>query len=143
MNKQELTERIDRETFVYTFMEPETEDDITVEFKKGFNCACDNIKLLVEQKLDKPKKVVVSKFVADWIDKHKYSVDIIDLFSCFEYTSDLDKDEFIADKWEYSRELYDWLNDDADTLYKLCDALRYGYEVEKETLYFVKLLLVE
>ncbi|MDK4353543.1 DUF1642 domain-containing protein, partial [Enterococcus thailandicus] len=34
---------------------------------------------------------------------------------------------------------YNWLAKDSDTLYILCDALRYGYEVEKEPLYYVKI----
>lgn len=64
MNKQELIERIDSKMFAYPSIEPETEDDTTVEFKKGFNCACENIKRLADQKLDEPEKVVVPKFVA-------------------------------------------------------------------------------
>ncbi|PQB74408.1 hypothetical protein CUN23_05675, partial [Enterococcus faecalis] len=50
-----------------------------------------------------------------------------------------DSDGFIAEKWDYSGEFYDWLSDNADTLFTLCDAIRYGYEVEKEQLYYVKL----
>ncbi|EOB3277371.1 DUF1642 domain-containing protein [Enterococcus faecalis] len=87
--------------------------------------------------LDEPKKVVVPKFVAEWLDKHKYSTNIIDLFSNVEYATD--SDGFIAGKWEYRGEFYDWLSDNADTLFTLCDAVRYGYEVEKEQLYYVKL----
>ncbi|MEM5063030.1 DUF1642 domain-containing protein [Enterococcus faecalis] len=89
------------------------------------------------KQLDEPKKVVVPKFVADWLDKHKYSTNIIDLFSNVEYATD--SDGFIAEKWEYRGEFYDWLSDNADTLFTLCDAVRYGYEVEKEQLYYVKL----
>ncbi|MDM3965207.1 DUF1642 domain-containing protein [Enterococcus faecalis] len=85
--------------------------------------------------LDEPKKVVVPKFVAEWLDQHKYSTDIIDLFLSVEYATG--SDGFIAEKWEYRGEFYDWLSDNADTLFTLCDAIRYGYEVEKEQLYYV------
>uniref|UniRef100_UPI001CCFE014 DUF1642 domain-containing protein n=1 Tax=Enterococcus faecalis TaxID=1351 RepID=UPI001CCFE014 len=33
-------------------------------------------------------------------------------------------------------EFYDWLNNSADVQFTLCDAMRYGYEVEKEQLYW-------
>ena len=87
------------------------------------------------KQLDEPKKVVVPKFVADWLDKHKYSTNIIDLFSNVEYATD--SDGFIAEKWDYSGEFYDWLNNTADVQFTLCDAMRYGYEVKKEQLYYV------
>ncbi|EKZ0181031.1 DUF1642 domain-containing protein [Enterococcus faecalis] len=89
------------------------------------------------KQLDEPKKVVVPQFVAEWLDKHKYSTDIIDLFLSVEYATD--SDGFIAEKWDYSGEFYDWLNNSADVQFTLCDAMRYGYEVEKEQLYYVKL----
>ncbi|MGZ7305223.1 DUF1642 domain-containing protein, partial [Streptococcus pyogenes] len=41
--------------------------------------------------------------------------------------------------WDYSGEFYDWLNNSADVQFTLCDAMRYGYEVEKEQLYYVLL----
>lgn len=89
------------------------------------------------KQLDEPKKVVVPQFVVEWLDKHKYSTDIIDLFLSVEYATD--SDGFIAEKWDYSGEFYDWLNNSADVQFTLCDAMRYGYEVEKEQLYYVKL----
>ena len=72
------------------------------------------------------EKVVVPKFVAEWLDKHKYSTDIIDLFLSVEYATD--SDGFISEKWDYSGEFYDWLNNSADVQFTLCDAMRYGYE---------------
>ncbi|MFB8598842.1 DUF1642 domain-containing protein, partial [Enterococcus faecalis] len=47
-------------------------------------------------------------------------------------------DGFVAEKWDYSGEFYDWLSNSADIQFTLCDAMRYGYEVEKEQLYYVK-----
>lgn len=123
MNKQELIETLEnRKTKGLHIGE--------VGFNSGLNTAID----LVKQQ-DEPEKVVVPKFVADWLDKHKYSTDIIDLFLSVEYATD--SDGFIAEKWDYSGEFYDWLNNSADVQFTLCDAMRYGYEVEKEQLYYV------
>ncbi|HFD8360384.1 TPA: DUF1642 domain-containing protein, partial [Enterococcus faecalis] len=72
------------------------------------------------KQLDEPIKVVVPKFVAEWLDKHKYSTDIIDLFLSVEYATD--SDGFISEKWDYSGEFYDWLNNSADVQFTLCDA---------------------
>ncbi|RTK90706.1 DUF1642 domain-containing protein, partial [Enterococcus faecalis] len=46
-------------------------------------------------------------------------------------------DGFVAEKWDYSGEFYDWLSNSADIQFTLCDAMRYGYEVEKEQFYYV------
>ncbi|EJR1551017.1 DUF1642 domain-containing protein [Enterococcus faecalis] len=124
MNKQELIEELE-------CLEVSTD---SLDYLKGADYANERAINLTKQ-LDEPIKVVVPKFVAEWLDKHKYSTDIIDLFLSVEYATD--SDGFIAEKWEYSGEFYDWLSDNADTLFTLCDAVRYGYEVEKEQLYYV------
>lgn len=124
MNKQELIEELE-------CIEVSTD---SLDYLKGADYANERAINLTKQ-LDEPIKVVVPKFVAEWLDKHKYSTDIIDLFLSVEYATD--SDGFIAEKWEYSGEFYDWLSDNADTLFTLCDAVRYGYEVEKEQLYYV------
>lgn len=126
MNKQELIEELE-------CLEVST---CNLDYLTGANYAVEKAISLAKQ-LDEPKKVVVPKFVAKWLDEHKYSTDIIDLFLSVEYATD--SDGFIAENWIYSGEFYDWLVDDADTLFTLCDAIRYGYEVEKEPLYYVKL----
>ncbi|EGO2614357.1 DUF1642 domain-containing protein [Enterococcus faecalis] len=126
MNKQELIEELE-------CIEVSTD---SLDYLKGADYANERAINLTKQ-LDEPIKVVVPKFVAEWLDKHKYSTDIIDLFLSVEYATD--SDGFIAEKWDYSGEFYDWLSDNADTLFTLCDAIRYGYEVEKEQLYYVKL----
>ncbi|MGH2180019.1 DUF1642 domain-containing protein, partial [Enterococcus faecalis] len=61
---------------------------------------------------------------------------IIDLFLSVEYATD--SDGVVAEKWDYSREFYDWLSNSADIQFTLSDAMRYGYEVKKEPLYAVK-----
>ncbi|EJW9248670.1 DUF1642 domain-containing protein [Enterococcus faecalis] len=130
MNKQELIDEL-----IYE-LENVSSKSINKDFEDGYNGGIRHaLELVKEKKLDEPKKVVVPKFVAEWLDKHKYSTDIIDLFLSVEYATD--SDGFIAEKWDYSGEFYDWLSDNADTLFTLCDAIRYGYEVEKEQLYYV------
>lgn len=119
MDKQELIEEL-------KCLEVKTG---SLDYLKGANYATERAISLAKQ-LDEPKKVVVPKFVAEWLDKHKYSTDIIDLFLSVEYATD--SDGFIAEKWDYSGEFYDWLNNSADVQFTLCDAMRYGYEVEKE-----------
>ncbi|UYY05837.1 DUF1642 domain-containing protein [Enterococcus faecalis] len=124
MNKQELIEELE-------CLEVSTD---SVDYLKGADYANERAINLAKQ-LDEPIKVVVPKFVAEWLDKHKYSTDIIDLFLSVEYATD--SDGFISEKWDYSGEFYDWLNNSADVQFTLCDAMRYGYEVEKEQLYKV------
>lgn len=87
--------------------------------------------------LDEPQKQVVPKCAEEWLEGHCAASDVINLF--IEVTCATDSDGFISDKWRWSGEFYDWLVEDSDTLYILCDALRYGYEVEKEQLYYVLL----
>lgn len=97
---------------------------------------------LTKEKLDSyglviSNKVAIPQFVADWIEKHKYSNDLIDLYSSIEYATD--SDGFIEDKWQHSGEFYDWLSDDTDNIYLMVDAMRFGYTVKKEQLYYMKL----
>ncbi|HIC7144078.1 TPA: DUF1642 domain-containing protein [Enterococcus faecalis] len=125
MNKQELIEELE-------CIEVSTD---SLDYLKGADYANERAINLAKQ-LDEPIKVVVPKFVAEWLDKHKYSTDIIDLFLSVEYATD--SDGFVAEKWDYSGEFYDWLSNSADIQFTLCDAMRYGYEVEKEQLYYVK-----
>ncbi|CAM2994535.1 DUF3850 domain-containing protein [Enterococcus faecalis] len=128
MNKQELIEELE-------CIEVSTD---SLDCLKGADYANERAIKLAKQ-LDEPIKVVVPKFVAEWLDKHKYSTDIIDLFLSVEYATD--SDGFIAEKWDYSGEFYDWLNNSADVQFTLCDAMRYGYEVEKEpTIHELKIL---
>lgn len=90
-----------------------------------------------DKELTEIKKVVIPKFVAEWLAINKLSSDLIQLYEEVEYATD--SDGFIEGKWDYSGELYDWIVGDTDNIYKLSDALRYGYEIEKEKLYYVEL----
>ena len=76
---------------------------------------------LIEQ-LDEPQKTVVPQFVADWIETCKEN-NIISLSGAFEYA----KEE--VDTW-----LSDWKNQEI-----FASAWIFGYEVEKEKRYLVKM----
>ena len=78
--------------------------------------------------LDEPQKPVVPQFVADWYEKHK--------------------DDLEYDIWEYilhwgkqqKSEFYEWMNHaNNKPLQTLVNMHQFGYEVEKEPKYIVKL----
>ena len=83
-----------------------------------------------------PQKPVVPKCAEQWIEGHCAPSDVVNLF--IEVTCATDSDGFIDSKWRWSTDFYEWLANDADTLYILCDALRYGYEVEEEPKWVLK-----
>ncbi|MFS7259439.1 hypothetical protein CKN82_11255 [Carnobacterium divergens] len=108
----------------------------------GYEAGIDFVKALIEEadqqldeKMTEIKKEVIPMFVADWLAANKLSSDLIQLYEEIEYATD--SDGFIKEKWSYSGEFYDWLVDDSDNIYKLSDALRYGYDAEKEKLYYL------
>lgn len=80
--------------------------------------------ILELQGLEKSQKPVVPQFVADWLSNLKSG-----LFG-LNYDS-------------VSSEIYDWVYDTEDNLGKLHLAFVYGYEVEKEKRYFVKITAAE
>lgn len=78
--------------------------------------------------IDEPQKVVVPQFVADWYEKHK--------------------DDLEYDIWEYilhwgkqqKSEFYEWMNNANNKPFQtLANMHQFGYEVEKEKRYIVKL----
>ena len=81
--------------------------------------------------LDEPEKPVIPQFVADWIDAH----DLHGNNPLREYR-DLEND--FNEGWtdEKDAAVYHWVNKNP---YAFIDALRYGYEVEKEKLYYLRL----
>lgn len=95
-----------------------------------------NVALEFAKELDEPGKVIVPACAEPWLEKAQYSSDVISLFSEVEYATD--SDGFIEEKWDWSGEFYDWLANDSDTIFILSDALRYGYEVENEPEWVVK-----
>ena len=84
------------------------------------------------KQLDEPQKVVVPKFVADWYEKHK--------------------DDLEYDIWEYilhwgkqqKSEFYEWMNHANNKPFQtLANMHQFGYEVEEEKRYLVKVKGVE
>lgn len=126
MNKQEGIKELESLKMIGT-------DARTTCYNKGINAG-----ITIMEKLDEPQKPVVPTCAKPWLKQAQYSSDVIDLFSEVEYATD--SDGFISKHWRWSPEFYDWLSEDTDTLYLLCDALRYGYKVEKEPLYEVVFL---
>lgn len=80
--------------------------------------------ILELQGLEKSQKPVVPQFVADWLSNLKSG-----LFG-LNYDS-------------VSSEIYDWVYDTEDNLGKLHLAFVYGYEVEKEKRYYIRLKNVD
>ncbi|HFC9359312.1 DUF1642 domain-containing protein [Enterococcus hirae] len=82
------------------------------------------------KQLDEPQKPVVPKFVADWFEDNKDALDL----AIFMAIRELDDEE-----WPHKTDFENWLdvakNKPIETLIRMKD----GYEVEKESLYRVKL----
>lgn len=119
MNKQELIETLEE---IKANIDRNAEISDYTDFSRGKKDAYNNAIGLAKQ-LDEPKKVVVPKFVAEWIEYAKKKGDsLIDSFNPW----DLYGAEYIdATRWiDNNQETYAlaWVN---------------GYEVEKQQLYYV------
>ena len=75
-------------------------------------------------KLDEPEKVVIPQFVAEYVDLAKSDVTLMRVLEIANRRSELPK-------WKKE---YDWISANAETFAR---AWLYGYEVEKEKLYYV------
>ncbi|RBS29892.1 hypothetical protein EB14_02609 [Enterococcus faecium] len=84
----------------------------------------------MNKQIEEPQKPVVPKFVADWIELCKEKADLI---SC------------LSGSYEYGVNQYKRITEDEDWLFEadhqelVARAWLYGYEVEKEPLYRVKI----
>lgn len=79
------------------------------------------------KQLDEPKKVKVPQFVADWYEKHKDNLE----YDIWEYILHLGKQQ--------KSEFYEWMNHAINKpLQTLANMHQFGYEVEKEPKYTVK-----
>lgn len=88
------------------------------------------IKSVIEnlKQLDEPQKVVVPQFVANWYEKHKYNFE----FSIWDYVYMFDRQEETSFK--------KWFNEPKSEPFKtLVNMHQFGYEVEKEKRYLVKI----
>ncbi|HJA91319.1 MAG TPA: DUF1642 domain-containing protein [Candidatus Jeotgalibaca merdavium] len=95
------------------------------------NIMFDDISNLIDE-LDEPQKPVVPQFVADYIEYYKGTG--ITLGTWFNFVNE-DEFERKTEEWIYSGSYEENLKRE----YLLIDAIRYGYEVEKEKRYYVKI----
>ena len=111
MNKQELIESI---------------ENLTKLYRERKYVAIDDVLNLVN-KLDEPKKVKVPQFVAEWYKKHKNNLDY-EIWDYFRKWSSQEQDDF-----------YNWVNRSKESIVTLSNMHQFGYEVEEEPKYIVKL----
>ncbi|WP_430606278.1 DUF1642 domain-containing protein [Enterococcus sp. DIV0180] len=133
MNKQELIDEIKR---IHASAIGRSHVSTHPLYSDGVADTCSDVIKLLEQ-LDEPQNPVVPNCAEQFLKIAQSSNDVIQLFDSIIYATD--SDGLILEKWGWSVDFYNWLDKDSDTLYILCDALRYGYEVEKEPLYTVEL----
>lgn len=113
MNKQELIEKIEALPDNIGLIRPHIDKKVVLG--------------LVRQ-LDEPQKVVVPKFVADWYEKHKDNLE----YNIWEYILHWGKQQ--------KSEFYEWMNRANNKPFQtLANMHQFGYEVEKEKRYLVKL----
>ena len=116
MNKQELIEEF-KKIGIYRL------NIFGTEIKAiPTECAIDLIK-----QLDEPEKVKVPQFVAEWYEKHKKDFD-------FELWDVIFRNGQ-GEKTEISR----WINNTKDALIILANMHQFGYEVEEEKRYYIRL----
>ena len=115
MNKQELIERIECLKNVFGNKNEYVKIDMVVE--------------LISE-LDEPKKVVVPQFVADWYEEYKDDFE----FNIWDWVAYSDESEKLENK-----EFNSWINDsEGNPIQTLVNMHQFGYEVEKEKRYLVK-----
>ena len=113
MNKKELFEAVIELPVDYSGSRPKVDKLTTLEL----------IKLL-----DEPQKPVVPQFVADWYEKHKYYLEY-DIWEYILHWGEQRKSEF-----------YEWMNCANNKPFQtLANMHQFGYEVEKEPKYTVKI----
>lgn len=116
MNKQELIEKIRDLDKIYG----------TSRFYVDVNSVLELVELL-----DEPQKPVVPQFVADWYKNHKDGLE----YGIWEYLVNWNKQQ--------NSEFYEWMNHaDNKPLQTLANMHQFGYEVEKEPRYTVKIKTV-
>lgn len=82
------------------------------------------------KQLDEPQKPVVLQFVADWYEEHKDDFE----YNLWDWVSSKDEPEKIHSEFAF------WVNDaENNPIQTLVNMHQFGYEVEKEKRYLVKL----
>lgn len=88
---------------------------------------------LIKQ-LDEPEKIKVPQFVADWYEEHKDEFE----YNVWDWLSSKSESGKIDSKFAF------WLNDvDNTPIQTLVNMHQFGYEVEEEKKYFVKIKAVD
>ncbi|EAW7133871.1 DUF1642 domain-containing protein [Listeria monocytogenes] len=85
--------------------------------------------LLIEKYTKETNRLVVPQFVADWYEKHKCELE----YRIWEYIYDWDDQDRESD-------FYDFMNYGHNRAIETLINMQNGYEVEKEQLYYVKLV---
>ena len=123
MNKQELIDKLKRHLTVMSEVE-------VSEYDKGYKYATKQHLAMIAE-LDEPEKPVVPQFVADWYEENK------DYFEWNLYNLCV---QFNFDESELNSDVAEWFghskNKPFETLVKM---KLYGYEIEKEKLYYVNI----
>lgn len=133
MNKQELTEMVKNaeaaaQTEINLIRRYKDEDS---DYQRGRRNAYSDVATWIKD-LDKVQKVVVKKFVAEWFEEHKNSLNdsLWDLtIQTNENSQNKDKKLTDFEKWFI----------DFGYSYEYLIRMKNGYEVEKEQLYQVKI----
>ena len=116
MNKKELIEGIKKLPFSYIWDEPYLNKEVVLE--------------AVEQ-LDEPQKVTIPQFVADWYEENKDDFE----FNVWDWIAFRNEPEKLKNK-----EFNYWINDcEGNPIQTLVNMHQFGYEVEKEKRYLVKM----
>lgn len=120
MNKQELIKKYENEWKEHS---PFNETASYALMVKSF---LDQLK-----KMDEPQKVTIPQFVADWYEEHKDNLEY-NIWDWMKYNLEPKKRENVI----FSQWLGKTVNNPVETLIKM---KLYGYEVEKELKYTVKI----
>ena len=121
-----------KEEYVKTLEKVAADNAVNAKHDDYYNGYFDGLKKAIDlaEKLDEPKKIVIPKFVADWIKKAKvYYGDEVSLMGIVYWIRNHGAD---------TESHYEWLQD-AKNQKLLLNAIANGYEVEKEKKYRVKL----
>ncbi len=110
------------------WLKKEIEEYLAYEGVRYARTALESVLGYIDQ-LDEPEKLVIPKFVADWIDAHNLHGNN----PLREYRDlEIDFNEGWTD--EKDAAVYHWVN---KSPYAFIDALRYGYEAEEEKKYYI------
>ena len=119
MNKQELIEKYEDEL-----------KDVQLKFGSNFKTKVYEEFIEDLKQLDEPQEPVVSQFVADWYEEHKDNFE----YEVWDWISSKDEPEMIHKEFAF------WVNDvENNPIQTLVNMHQFGYTVEKEKRYFVKI----